>query len=132
MPLDAVLGAAEVISLHLPLDASTRAVLGAREFAQMRPGALLINTARGELIDGTALRAALAEERLGGFAADVLDVEPPMANDPLLANDRVLLTPHVASLTGATYRDLCLSTADNVARVLTGDNPDPRSLFSKK
>jgi phosphoglycerate dehydrogenase-like enzyme len=130
LPLGELLAAADVVSLHLPLTPATRGIVGAAELARMRPGALLVNTARGALIDGTALRAALASGRLGGFAADVLDVEPPAADDPLLGSERVVLTPHVASLTAATYRELCLSTAANVARVLAGAEPDPRSVWN--
>jgi D-3-phosphoglycerate dehydrogenase len=130
LPLAELLAAADIVSLHLPLTPATRGLLGAAELARMRPGALLVNTARGALIDGAALRAALASGRLGGFAADVLDVEPPRADDPLLRSDRVVLTPHVASLTAATYRALCLSTATNVARILAGEEPDPRSVWS--
>jgi phosphoglycerate dehydrogenase-like enzyme len=91
-----------------------------------------VESIRGALIDGTALREALAGGRLGGFAADVLDGEPPATDDPLLARDDVVLTPHVASLTSATYRRLCVSTAENVARVLRGEPVDPRALFGQR
>jgi phosphoglycerate dehydrogenase-like enzyme len=129
LPLRELLGASDAVTLHLPLSSATRHLLGAAELACMRPGALLVNTARGALIEPAALRAALASGRLGGFAADVLDVEPPDPADPLLTSERVVLTPHVASLTAATYRALCVSTAENVVRVLRGEAPDPRSLF---
>jgi len=128
-PLHELLAAADVISLHVPLTPATRLMLGAREFARMKRGALLVNTARGALIDMPALRAALSSGALGGFAADVLDVEPPAADEVLLAADNVLLTPHVASLTAATYRSLCLCTAENVVRVLRGEAPQPRCVF---
>jgi phosphoglycerate dehydrogenase-like enzyme len=120
---------ADVVTLHLPLTAATRGLIGARELACLRPGAMLVNTARGALIDMPALRDALQRGHLGGFAADVLDVEPPAADEPLLGRDDVVLTPHVASLTAATYRALCVSTAQNVARVLRGESPEPRSVF---
>jgi len=129
LPLPELLAAADVVSLHVPLTPATQNLIGAAELARMKPGALLVNTARGALVDMPALRVALARRALGGFAADVLDLEPPAPDDPLLAAENVLLTPHVASLTNATYRTLCRFTAENVARVLRGETPDPRSVF---
>lgn len=129
MALRDLLATSDIVSLHVPLTNATRNMLGGAEFAAMKRGALLINTARGALIDMPALRAALASGALGGFGADVLDVEPPPANEPLLRMENVLLTPHVASLTAATYRTLCCTTAENVVRVLRGETPQPRSVF---
>jgi D-3-phosphoglycerate dehydrogenase len=129
LPLHDLLAAADIVSLHLPLTPATRQLLGEREFARMKPGALLINTARGALIDMTALRAALSSGALGGFAADVLELEPPRPDDPLLAAENVLLTPHVASLTAATYRTLCRVTAENVVRVLRDEAPEASCVF---
>lgn len=124
-----LLGFVDVVTLHVPLTPATRGLIGRHEVASMKRGALLVNTARGALVDTVAVRDALASGHLGGFAADVLDVQPPDEADPLLARDDVVLTPHVASLTAATYRALCLSTARNVVRVLRGEAPEPRSLF---
>lgn len=126
MPLPELLSRADFVSLHLPLTEATRGLIGAAELARMKPGACLINTARGQLVDQRALAAALASGRLGGFAADVLDPEPPAANDPILRSERVLITPHVASLTASTYRELCLTTARNVLTLLRGEELDPR------
>lgn len=130
LPLRELLPQVDILSLHLPLTPATRGILGPGEFAQLRPGALLINTARGGLLHAAALREALASGQLGGLAADVLDVEPPESTDPLLASDQVILTPHVASLTSGAYRDLCLFTARNVRRVLQSEPPDPASVFA--
>ena len=132
LALREMLAAADIVSLHAPLTSSTRRLLGPDEFACMKSGARLINTARGALIDMPALRAALESGRLGGFAADVLEVEPPRADERWLRRDNVLLTPHVASLTAATYRSLCLFTAENVVRVLRGAAPEPRSVYGPK
>ena len=129
LPLSDLLASADIVTLHVPLTPATRHLIGAAELACMKRGALLVNTARGALVDMAALRSALARGALGGFAADVLDVEPPLPDDPLLAAENVLLTPHVAALTDATYRRLCRFTAENVARVLRGETPDPRSVF---
>lgn len=96
--LDQLLAQSDVVSLHCPLTAATRNLIGARELALMKPGALLINTARGGLIDGTALAAALKAGRLGGAGIDVLSQEPPVNGDPLLdpGIPNLLLTPHIA------------------------------------
>jgi D-3-phosphoglycerate dehydrogenase len=131
LPFEELLSVADVLTLHLPLTKETKGILGENEIARMKPSSCIINTARGELIDQAALRAAVLADRLGGFAADVLDVEPPAADDPLLRSPRVLLTPHVASLTSATYREMCIFTAENVVAVLEGRTPAARSLFTK-
>jgi glycerate dehydrogenase len=96
--LDELLAVADIVSLHCPLNDSTRGLMGAREFALMKPDALLINTARGALVDGHALANALKEGRLSGAGIDVLPHEPPLEGDPLLdsAIPNLILTPHVA------------------------------------
>ena len=129
LPLDELLPQCDVLTLHAPLTAATRHCIDARTLARLPAGAFLVNTARGALIEPAALRAALQSGHLGGFAADVLEVEPPLANDPLLASDRVLLTPHVASLTATTYRAICVQTARNVLCVLRGEAPDRATVF---
>ena len=128
LALDELLGTADFVSLHLPLTSKTRGLIGARQLAAMKPTACLINTARGALVDQLALRIALAERKIGGFAADVLDGEPPAADEPLLACERALITPHVASLTASTYRAMCVLTANNVLAVLRGERPDERCV----
>jgi glycerate dehydrogenase len=98
VPLDELLGMADVVSLHCPSTPATRGLIGARELALMKPSALLINTARGALIDSLALAAALKAGRLGGAGIDVLSQEPPVDGDPLLDLEipNLILTPHVA------------------------------------
>lgn len=129
LPLDEVLAAADIVTLHLPLTESTNGLLDAGRLQQMKRGALLINTSRGALIDMAALQVALESRHIGGFAADVLDVEPPDASNPLLKQENVILTPHVASLTSATYRKICIFTAENVVKVLNGEEPVTRSIY---
>jgi phosphoglycerate dehydrogenase-like enzyme len=131
LPLEELLAVSDVITLHLPLTSETQGILGAPQLARLKKTACIINTARGALIDQAALREALLADRIGGFAADVLDVEPPSPDDPILRNQRVLLTPHVASLTDATYREICLYTAENVVAVLEGRAPAPESVFQR-
>jgi glycerate dehydrogenase len=96
--LDELLAAADIVSLHCPLNDATRGLIGARELALMKPDALLINTARGALIDGAALASALKSGRLGGAGIDVLTHEPPLANEPLIDSGipNLLVTPHIA------------------------------------
>jgi glycerate dehydrogenase len=96
--LDSLLAMSDIVSLHCPLTAETRHMIGARELGLMKPDALLINTARGGLIDGQALADALKAGRLGGAGIDVLPQEPPTDGDPLLdpGVPNLLLTPHVA------------------------------------
>jgi glycerate dehydrogenase len=96
--LDELLKSADIVSLHCPLTAATHGLIGARELALMKPDALLINTARGALVDTAALARALSEGRLAGAGIDVLPQEPPIDGDPLLdpAVPNVILTPHVA------------------------------------
>jgi glycerate dehydrogenase len=96
--LQQLLTVSDIVSLHCPLNDSTRGMIGARELALMKPDALLINTARGALVDGSALAAALKAGRLGGAGIDVLPREPPLASEPLLDPDipNLVLTPHVA------------------------------------
>ncbi len=98
VPLDELLAAADIISLHCPLNDATRNLIGARQLELMKPDALLINTARGALIDGAALAAALKAGRLGGAGIDVLPHEPPLRGDPLLDSQipNLLVTPHIA------------------------------------
>ena len=120
--LDQVLAMSDVVSLHCPLNESTRGLIGARELALMKPDALLINTARGGLIDSHALAAALKAHRLGGAGIDVLPQEPPVDGDPLLDPDlpNLLLTPHVA-WAAHEARQRCLDEiAANVRDFLTG------------
>ncbi|RON09258.1 glycerate dehydrogenase [Pseudomonas brassicacearum] len=98
LPLDELLPQIDALTLHCPLNEHTRHFIGARELALLKPGAFVVNTARGGLIDEQALADALRSGHLGGAATDVLSVEPPTAGNPLLAGDipRLIVTPHNA------------------------------------
>ena len=93
VPLDELLRAADIVSLHVPLDATTRGLVGREEIAAMKPGALLVNTARGRVLDLDAVLGALRTGHLGGAALDVLPIEPPPAR-PVAPN--LIVTPHAA------------------------------------
>ena len=125
LPLDELLATSDVVSLHLPLTPETRGLLGAERLARMKPGAVLINTARGGLVDSEALAAALRAGRLGGAGLDVLDVEPPPADHPLLAAPRCIVTPHVAWATTAARQRLLDAVVENLRAWLAGS---PRNV----
>jgi D-3-phosphoglycerate dehydrogenase len=117
---DALLGMSDFISVHAPLTAATRGLVNAAAFAKMKQGALLINTARGPLIDEAALIAALDSGRLGGAALDVVTTEPLAKDSPLLGRDNVILTPHTAFYSVEALEELQSKCASDVARVLSG------------
>lgn len=121
--LDELLPRADVLSLHCPLTPATRGLIGAGRLARMKRDAILINTARGALVDAVALAAALREGRLGGAAIDVLEQEPPVNGNPLLEPGipNLILTPHTA-WAARESRQRCLDElAANVAAFLRGE-----------
>lgn len=122
LPFDDVLATADVISLHCPLNDTTRNLFDATNIARMKRGAFLINTARGALIDATALVAALQNGQLGGAAIDVLAQEPPIDGNPLLDydGDDLLVTPHIAWATDRARQNAVDELAANVAAFVAG------------
>ena len=118
--LDELLQRADVVSLHVRLTEDTRHLLGAREFALMKEGALLLNGARGDVLDIAALRAALLAGHLGGAGLDVFSQEPLPSDDPILDCDQVVLTPHAADQTPEGVDLLNEGAVDNVIAFLEG------------
>jgi D-3-phosphoglycerate dehydrogenase len=118
---DDVLRRSDFISLHAPLTPATRGLIAAAAFAKMKPGAFLINTARGPLVDETALIAALDAGQLGGAALDVVAAEPLAHDSPLVGRDNVILTPHTAFYSVEALEELQTKCAADVARVLCGE-----------
>lgn len=128
--LDELFSTSDMVELCVALTADTEGLVSEDRLASMKPGALLINTARGVLVDHAALADALAEDRLGGYAADVWTPEPPPRDDPVLATGKAIVTPHVAGLTDVTYREICMRPATSIAAILTGGVPDPTTIFT--
>ena len=123
--LEDLLQLADVISLHVPLLPQTTGLIGARELAMMKPGAVLIQSSRGGVVDEAALAEALQGGRLGGAAVDVYSTEPPAADNPLFAlsgeaTHRILFTPHVAGVTRQSTAFLCRAAWRNIERVFGG------------
>ena len=117
-----LLASADVVTLHVPADQVQCPLLGEAELAAMKPGALLLNTARGALVDEAALAAALRAGRLGGAGIDAFAEEPPLGS-PLLALENVVLTPHIGGRTYDGLRRMGEQTIENVVRVLRGEPP---------
>jgi glycerate dehydrogenase len=122
LPLPELLAAADVVSLHTLLTSRTEKIINADSLVLMKHGALLVNTARGGLVDETALAAALRSGRLGGAALDVLSVEPPPPDHPLLAGDipNLLITPHCAWASRGARQRLLDATVANLVRFSGG------------
>ena len=121
--LDELCRAADVISLHAPLTVDTRHLIDARRIALMRPTAIVINTARGGLIDLAALTQALVERRILGAGLDVFEQEPPDPRHPIFALDNVVLTNHIGWYSEESMRDVQRMAAEEAVRVLQGERP---------
>lgn len=118
--LDALLAESDVVSLHVPLTPETERMIDAAALARMKPGAVLINTARGGLVDQTALTAALRAGQLGAAGLDVFAVEPADPRDPLFALPNVVVTPHIAWTTTGTFDRSFAIASENCRRIATG------------
>ena len=121
--LDTVLKESDFISIHCPLNDSTRHLIGEQTFKKMEKRPILINTSRGPIIDEKALIQALKEGLISGAGLDVLEKEPPDSQNPLLKMENVILTPHVSFYSVESISELKRRTAKNVADVLTGRWP---------
>ena len=119
--LEALLAQSDFISLHVPLDDQTRAMIDAARLARVKPGAFLINTARGGVVDESALLQTLESGRLAGAALDVFGREPP-GDDPLLRHPNVVATPHIAAQTVEAQQQTALDIASEVLAALRGDS----------
>lgn len=120
---DELLRESDVVSLHLPLNATTAKIIDHSALAELPAGAILINTARGGLIDETALLDHLDNGHLAGAGLDVLASEPPRADDPLVAHPRTVVSPHVAGQTHEALRRVAMDAAESILAVYRGEVP---------
>jgi D-3-phosphoglycerate dehydrogenase len=121
--LDDLFAEADVLSIHAPLTEGTRHLVGADAFARMKPGAVVVNTSRGPLVDRAALLDALESGRLGGAGLDVLETEPPDPGDPLLLHPNVVITPHAAFMSIESVAELRRKATEQVVTALAGGTP---------
>jgi glyoxylate reductase len=121
--LETLLHESDFVTLHVPLTPETRGLIGAGQLAMMKPDAILINTARGPVVDQPALAEALRQGRPGMAALDVTDPEPIAMDDPLLALPNVIIAPHIASGSRATREQMAAMAVDNLLAGLRGDLP---------
>jgi len=118
-----LLETSDVVTLHVPLTDVTRGMMGAREFAAMKPSAILINTCRGPVVDEVALHKALTSGQIAGAGLDVMVEEPPKPDHPLFALDNVIFTPHMAGPTWENWTRAFRNAFDNIQRVAAGQPP---------
>ncbi len=121
--LEELLRTSDVVSLHVPLDDSTRHMLSDREFAMMKPTAILVNTCRGPVVDEAALHRALTSGQIAGAGLDVMVEEPPASQHPLFGLPNVTLTPHSAGPTWENWTARFRNGFDNIQRVAAGGRP---------
>ena len=119
--LSELLSRSDFISVHAPLNGETRKLIGTAEFSVMKSTAILVNTSRGPVVDQRALYEALKSGRIAGAAIDVAEVEPIPMDDPLLTLDNIVITPHIASATGATRDKMAIKAAENLVAGVKGE-----------
>jgi phosphoglycerate dehydrogenase-like enzyme len=125
--VDEALRQADVISLHTKLTPQTRHLINAKNIGLIKKGAVIVNCARGEILELTALVDALKSGHLLAYAADVLDQEPPPADHPLLGLPNVIITPHIGSRTHESVQRQASCAVENLTRYLAGKTPIARA-----
>ncbi|MBI1282578.1 MAG: C-terminal binding protein [Anaerolineaceae bacterium] len=128
--LNDLLQRADYVTIHCPLTEETRHLISTEQLKQMKPTAYLINMARGPIVDQKALYQALVDKSIAGAALDVLEQEPPAADDPLVKLDNVIITAHLSSWSAESFVQLRRDVVQNVVTVLQGHNP--RSIVNRK
>ncbi len=131
LDLDAALPRADFLTIHCPKNAETTGMIDASRLALLRPGAYLVNTARGGIVDESALAAALNAKRLAGAGIDVFATEPVPADNPLLALPSVILSPHMAGVTTEATQRMALAAVGNILSVFDG-KPNRENVVNKE
>ncbi|MDB6454245.1 hydroxyacid dehydrogenase [Falsirhodobacter sp. 20TX0035] len=129
--LDALLQMSDVISLHSPLTPDTRNMINAERLTRMKPGAIIVNTARGGLIDEPALSAALAEGRIFGAGLDTFATEPPAPDHPFWTEPRLVMTPHIGGVTAAANARVGTEAAQGIVDLLAGKPLPPARIVNR-
>ena len=129
LPLEELFSACDVLSLHCAVNDQTRGMVNEALLERVKPGAILVNTARGDLVDNLAVRRALIQGRLGGIAMDTLAPEPTPADHPLVdlppeVRDKVVYSPHLGGITGGSFRRGHARMWNNVRLLLEGNRPE--------
>ncbi|WP_421797722.1 NAD(P)-dependent oxidoreductase [Haliscomenobacter sp.] len=127
-----LLATADLISIHVPLTAETSNLINAEALSKVKPNCIIVNTARGQIVDKAALVDALNSGKLAGYGADVPTSPAPTADDALISHPKALITAHVSSLTATTYKNMCVSTVNNVLAILRGQEPVAGCIFNLK
>ncbi len=134
--LDTLMSQSDFVTLHTPMSPETREIINRKSLARMKRGSVLINTARGGLLNETDLLEALKSGHLAGAGLDVLAIEPPSPNHPLLALDNVIVSPHVSALDEQAIKDMALGAAENILDIYRGQwglsgllNPEVKSTW---
>lgn len=123
--LEELLSESDIVTVHCPLTDQTRGLIGAKELSLMKPSSFIINTARGGIVDESALFYALKNSNIAGAAIDVMDKEPPTADDHLLSLENIVITPHVGASTYESIRAVYSVVRENVCRIISGNLPEP-------
>ena len=130
--VDELFPLADIISLHCPLTDATRGLINRETIAKMKTSAMIINTARGPVVNENDLYNALKERRIAGAALDCFETEPPAADNPLFELDNVIMTTHIAGMSDYSTKNVGLASARNVLDILQGRQPDLKSVLNKE